>query len=159
MKGKVQKKSVFQGSKMPVFQLQKIVIVTNLILMAGILTTTLDVKFPNFVFANQENIQTENGLVTYSADKISDKKTNILFFNASWCPHCKATVKNIKENKADLDKDLNILSVDPDDAKNANLISKYRVNALPTFVKIDKDGNQIEKWSGQTTVSQLNNKK
>ena len=155
-------KSVAKNEKNSlVLRLQKAILIVNLLLLSLVISIATDFKLPSFALAKDTPavVANESGLVLYSPNKLSDKKTNILFFNASWCPHCKATIQNLKLERANLDPDLNILSIDPDAQENANLMAKYQVTGFPTFVKVDKDGNQIEKWSGETTVAALNSKK
>lgn len=147
------------GSK-KVSKLQKTIIVVNLLLLGLLFGALNNFKMPNLAMAQEQKVAlSETGFTNYAAEKLSDKKTNILFFNAAWCPHCKATVENIRSEKDSLDKNLNILSIDPDAKENADLMAKYQVTGFPTFVKVDKNGNEVEKWSGETTVSELNSKK
>jgi thiol-disulfide isomerase/thioredoxin len=79
----------------------------------------------------------------------------ILFFNASWCPACQSTVKDINANISNIDSKLHLLSVDYD--TNQDLRTKYGVTMQHTFVEVDMNGNLIKKTTGLGTLSQINN--
>ncbi len=77
----------------------------------------------------------------------------VLFFKASWCPSCKAVDADITKNLKNIPAGISILKVDYD--KSSEMKKKYGVSYQHTFVQIDKDGNQITKWSGGSTLSEL----
>jgi thiol-disulfide isomerase/thioredoxin len=93
---------------------------------------------------------------SYTKDDAESKKNQnrILFFNASWCPTCKATVKDIEANKSSIGEGIALISVDYD--SNNDLKKQYGVTSQHTFVKIDADGNVIKKASGLDTVEKIN---
>ena len=91
---------------------------------------------------------------TYSSDLVANATGNtVLFFNATWCPTCQATVKNINASLDKIPSNVNILSTDYD--TNADLKTKYGVTMQHTFVKVDKAGNLIKKVSGLSTVEEI----
>jgi thioredoxin 1 len=77
----------------------------------------------------------------------------VLFFNASWCPDCRATVNDINANLGDIPSDLTILSVDYD--TYTDLRKQYGVTYQHTFVQVDENGNQLKKWSGSFTLDDI----
>ncbi len=77
----------------------------------------------------------------------------VLFFRASWCPTCRAVDADIKTNLSKIPSSLAILDVNYDNS--SALKQKYGVTYQHTFVQVDKDGNQIKKWSGSPTLSAL----
>jgi thiol-disulfide isomerase/thioredoxin len=93
----------------------------------------------------------------FSNDLVSsasgDKKV-VLFFNASWCPTCQSTVKDINANLSKLDPNLILLSADYD--KEISLRQKYGVTYQHTFVQVNSNGDLIKKKNGLDTVSQIN---
>lgn len=90
----------------------------------------------------------------YTADKTSfDKGDVVLFFNALWCPTCKALTKDITANVSSIPSGTTIVSVDYD--TSSELKKKYGITYQHTFVKIDPSGNQLKKWSGSPTLSSL----
>ena len=93
----------------------------------------------------------------YEASKLSNAEhgTVILFFNASWCPTCKAAEKNFKATTPP--DGLTLLKVDYDNS--TDLKRKYGVTYQHTFVQVDKNGNLIKKWSGSNTYDELTSNK
>ena len=91
----------------------------------------------------------------YSSDLLKNAETGnvVLFFNASWCPTCQSTVKDINENISKIPSNLTILSTDYD--KETSLRQKYGVTTQHTFVKVDKDGNLIKKASSLNTLEAI----
>ena len=68
----------------------------------------------------------------------------VLFFNASWCPTCKATVESLDADG--VPAGLTVVSVDYDAA--TDLRKQYGVTVQHTFVQVDEQGNQLAKFSG-----------
>ena len=68
----------------------------------------------------------------------------VLFFNASWCPTCKATVESLDADG--VPAGLTVVSVDYDAA--TDLKKQYGVTVQHTFVQVDEQGNQLAKFSG-----------
>lgn len=92
----------------------------------------------------------------YSPEKIAEKsKTSrvVLFFNAVWCPTCRALDNSIKVSTKQIPGDVTILSVDYD--TYTELKKKYGVTYQHTLVQVDAEGNMIKKWSGSSTLSAL----
>jgi thioredoxin 1 len=103
--------------------------------------------------ANSETTPVEavGTYTTYSADMLSKASTGnvVLFFKASWCPTCVATEKDINSNLGKIPSNLTILAVDYD--KETELKKKYGITTQHSFVKVDKDGNELKKSPyGQT---------
>jgi thioredoxin-related protein len=82
----------------------------------------------------------------------------VLMFSASWCPQCKhfeTEVLSRQEVKDALNLfDFRIINSDSD--KEA--VKKYKVTALPTFVKVD-GGKHVGYMQPSEFVSWLNSKK
>lgn len=91
----------------------------------------------------------------YSAEKISKATTGdvVLFFRASWCPTCRVADADIKANLKYIPSGLTILDVDYD--TSSALKQKYGVTYQHTFVQVDREGNQIKKWSGSSTLAAI----
>lgn len=93
---------------------------------------------------------------SYDSSKLSDSKSNILFFAASWCPSCVSADKNFSSEE--IPQNLNILKVDYDNS--SDLKKKYWVTMQHTFVLVDKDLEMIKKWSwsneSKDILSQIN---
>ncbi len=106
-----------------------------------------DTKSPTSTELNSEQpsstVITTNQYIEYSADIIaSTPGTKILFFHAPWCPQCRDLEKSIKAGS--IPKGTTIIKVDYD--TNQALRQKYGVTLQTTLVKIDDNGNLIEKY-------------
>ena len=84
----------------------------------------------------------------------------VLFFYANWCPTCRPTDANLKENAGKIPQDLTVIRVnynDPDtDQEEKDLAKKYAVTYQHTFVQIDSQGKEIVKWNGGQINELLN---
>lgn len=74
--------------------------------------------------------------------------TKILFFSAHWCSSC----NNLKQNL--LPEDLeNVEFVDADNQPNE--VIKYNIRSIPTLIKLDEEGDEIDRKLGTMTRSQF----
>ncbi len=90
----------------------------------------------------------------YSADPAAYVDTDVvLFFNATWCPPCKATVDNLQSDPGSIPAGLTIVAVDYDDSMA--LRQRYGVTIQHTFVHIDGEGNELKKWAGSMTAAEI----
>ena len=81
----------------------------------------------------------------------AEKGKVVLFFSANWCPTCQEANKNFNASAPPVG--LTLLKVDYDNSND--LKKKYGVTYQHTYVQVDKNGNQIKKWSGSTSYDQL----
>ena len=75
----------------------------------------------------------------------------VLFFNASWCPTCQATVKSLDADGAPAG--LTVVSVDYDNS--AELRKRYGVTVQHTFVQVDGAGNELVKFTGSASGAEI----
>ena len=66
----------------------------------------------------------------------------LLFFHAPWCPQCRMIEDDIESQG--VPNGVTVLKVDYD--SNQELRAKYGVTLQTTFVEIDADGEEIEKY-------------
>jgi thiol-disulfide isomerase/thioredoxin len=86
------------------------------------------------------NFETEAQVNTLAAEG----KT-VVFFFASWCPNCRATVTELNARWADVNPDLTLVIADYD--KESALKGKYGVTYQDTFVLLDAAGEPIKSWN------------
>lgn len=93
--------------------------------------------------------------VAYDTSKLAFAKEGkvVLFFRASWCPSCRALDADIKKNASQIPQNILILDVDYD--KYADLKKQYGITSQHTLVQVDAMGNMITKWSGSEGLSDL----
>ena len=85
----------------------------------------------------------------YEADPATFHESGdvVLFFNASWCPTCQATVKSLDADG--VPAGLTVVSVDYDNAND--LRQQYGVTVQHTFVQVDATGNELAKFTGSAS--------
>jgi len=91
----------------------------------------------------------------YDSSKLAYAKDGdvVLFFNASWCPTCRALDKDIKQNISSIPSGVTILNVNYDNS--TDLKKKYGVTYQHTLVQVDANGNMITKWTGSRDLDAL----
>lgn len=101
----------------------------------------------------QEDTMMKNettGYVEYDEILLGSNDTVVLFFNAAWCPSCRAADASLSSSTID-----NILVLDTDYDDNTDLRQKYGVTTQHTFVQVDVDGELIKKWSGSNSIEDI----
>lgn len=88
------------------------------------------------------------------AMKTAGDKPTVLFFHASWCPTCKAAMKDLEMNLSMLEG-VQIYIVDYDTTKDLQM--KYGVTYQHTFVQIDTMGEALATWNGGASEEILDN--
>jgi len=73
------------------------------------------------------------------------KGKTVVFFFASWCPNCRATVAELNSRWAEVNPDLTLVIADYD--KESALKGKFGVTYQDTFVLLDAAGNGVKVWN------------
>ncbi len=91
----------------------------------------------------------------YSADAVAASAAEhiVLVFSASWCPTCRALDKDIVANEEAIPAGVELYTVDFDTA--TELRRTYGVTVQHTLVEIDNTGDEIQKWTGGTTLTSV----
>lgn len=76
----------------------------------------------------------------------------VLFFHAAWCPTCKVAHADFVDAQSRIPEDVVVFKTDYD--TEDELKKKYGVTYQHTFVEVDAQGKQLQKWNGGG-VSQL----
>lgn len=76
---------------------------------------------------------------------LAAKGRTVVFFFASWCPNCRATVTELNARWADVNPDLTLVIADYD--KETALKSRYGVTYQDTFVLLDAKGEGVKSWN------------
>ena len=74
----------------------------------------------------------------------------LLCFTAHWCSPCKEMQPILDQ----LDQS-RLIRYDVDKAVDERV--KYKISAIPTFILIDEQGNELERIRGYTSIESLQN--
>lgn len=87
----------------------------------------------------------ENPLMHIVSKSINNSKTPVLYFYADWCRPCLSFRKSLSDDLlTDAFKNPTLIKINTDIDINTNKITnKYNVRSIPTFIKINKDGEVI----------------
>ena len=78
-----------------------------------------------------------------SKDTYADSKV-VLFFNATWCPDCRAINEALTSDPGKIPAKTTVVSVDYD--QHTDLRQRYGVTTQHTFVQIDTNGEKTRQW-------------
>jgi len=98
-----------------------------------------------------EKVELSGVYADYDTSLVGNTENTVVFFHAAWCPSCRAADDAISAES--VTDGLTILKADFD--SSTDLRKKYDVVAQHTFVQIDADGNEIKKWLGGNSVSDI----
>ncbi len=138
--------------------------------------TTIGTRIRNFLItlvafalgvALYLGLQTENiatALDTQAAEStplevaLSNGKPTFMEFYANWCTSCQAMAKDLGELKQQYADSVNFVMLNVDNSKWLPEILNYRVDGIPHFVYLGKDGKAIAQAIGEQprTVMQAN---
>lgn len=79
-------------------------------------------------------------------DALAARGHTVVFFFASWCPNCRATVAELNTRWADVQPEITLVVADYD--KERALKARYGVTYQDTFVLLDQRGAAIKSWNG-----------
>jgi thiol-disulfide isomerase/thioredoxin len=77
---------------------------------------------------------------------LAEKGTTVVFFYASWCPDCRATVTELNERWNDVRSGITLVIADYD--REQALKQKFGITYQDTFVLLDRDGKAADIWNG-----------
>lgn len=114
----------------------------------------MEKKDDSMMMEKEAMVEKPGSFVKYEDVNIASLNGDIVLdFSATWCPSCRSFKKDVEASLSDIPSNLTIVLVDYD--SNKDLRKKYGVTRQHTFVQIDKQGNQINKWSGGSTLESL----
>lgn len=103
-------------------------------------------------------LQTETGATSLDAQAeqstplevaLSNGKPTLMEFYANWCTSCQAMAKDLDELKQQFSDSVNFVMLNVDNSKWLPEILNYRVDGIPHFVFLSKDGNAIAQAIGE----------
>ena len=104
-----------------------------------------DTGAENAAVSNQESVVLHQ--------MVSNGKPSIVDFTASWCGPCQRMKPIFYSLEDDFKDEYNFISIDIDE--NPELANKYQVQAVPTFVFLDADGNEGNRITGMISKEEF----
>ena len=86
---------------------------------------------------------------------LSNGKPTLMEFYANWCTSCQAMANDLGELKEKYADSVNFVMLNVDNSKWLPELDKYRVDGIPHFVFMDKDGSAIAQAIGEQPRSIL----
>lgn len=83
---------------------------------------------------------------THSAEQNIEGLPTVIDFYATWCGPCRQIAPLFETLKEEYAGKINFVSVDVDADKDVAL--KYNIEAMPTFVFLDSEGNEVNRIVG-----------
>ncbi len=80
---------------------------------------------------------------------IANHKPTLIEFYANWCGTCQAMAKDLSQIKPQYDQQVNFVMLNVDNSKWLPEMTKYRVDGIPHFVFLDKQGQEIAQTIGE----------
>ncbi len=80
---------------------------------------------------------------------LGNGKPTLMEFYANWCTSCQAMAPNIAQLKQQYPESVNFVMLNVDNTKWLPEILKYRVDGIPLFVFLNKDGVAIAQTIGE----------
>jgi thiol:disulfide interchange protein len=71
----------------------------------------------------------------------------VYVFSANWCPTCVAADTALLEHPDTIPEDVVLFKVDFDTAHE--LKQRHNVTSQHTYVQVDRQGNELHRWSGE----------
>ncbi|MGD2180045.1 thioredoxin family protein [Lusitaniella coriacea] len=86
---------------------------------------------------------------------LNNGKPTLMEFYANWCTSCQAMAKDLQELKQDYGSDVNFVMLNVDNSKWLPEILRYRVDGIPHFVYLNRQGDAIAQTLGEQPHSIL----
>lgn len=107
--------------------------------LAFLLATHAQAASPNAT-ATVANFESQAQL-----DALVAKGKTVVFFFASWCPNCRATIAQLNARWTEVNPDLTVIIANYD--KEVALKARYGVTYQDTFVLLDTRGEAVRSWN------------
>ena len=101
-------------------------------------------------------VQTDTATLTSLAENstplevaLGNGKPTLMEFYANWCTSCQVMAKDMGELKQQYADKINFVMLNVDNSKWLPEIERYRVDGIPHFVFLNRDGNPIAQSLGE----------
>ena len=84
---------------------------------------------------------------------LSNSKPTLVEFYANWCTSCQAMAPELEEIKQQYAENANFVMLNVDNSKWLPELAKYRVDGIPHFVFLDREGSEVGHTIGEIPKS------
>ncbi|MDJ0556462.1 MAG: thioredoxin family protein [Microcoleaceae cyanobacterium MO_207.B10] len=84
---------------------------------------------------------------------LSNGKPTLVEFYANWCTSCQTMAPELKEIKEEYRDNANFVMLNVDNSKWLPELTKYRVDGIPHFVFLDREGAEVGQSIGEMPKS------
>ncbi len=84
---------------------------------------------------------------------LSNNKPSLVEFYANWCTTCQAMAPELEEIRQQYAKNANFVMLNVDNSKWLPELAKYRVDGIPHFVFLDREGSEVGQTIGEVPKS------
>ncbi|MDY7005525.1 MAG: thioredoxin family protein [Cyanobacteriota bacterium] len=84
---------------------------------------------------------------------LSNGKPSLVEFYANWCTTCQAMAPELEEVKQQYAENANFVMLNVDNSKWLPELVKYRVDGIPHFVYLDREGSEVGQTIGEIPKS------
>jgi thiol-disulfide isomerase/thioredoxin len=78
----------------------------------------------------------------------------LIKIGAEWCGPCKTLNKRLENFTA---CDVVYYDVDNEDEETLNIVDKYKVRNIPVLVLVDDNDNELKRWNGLVSLTDIEN--
>jgi thioredoxin-like negative regulator of GroEL len=139
-----QKPEVTSGTRIRNFLIALVAVALGVLLFLGLQTETDTASL---------DAQAEESIALEVA--LSNGKPTLMEFYANWCTSCQAMAKDLGELKQQYADSVNFVMLNVDNSKWLPEILNYRVDGIPHFVYLGKEGKAIAQAIGEQPRSIL----
>lgn len=133
-----QKPEITNGTRLRNFLIALVAIALAVALFLGLQTKT-----------DLASLDTQAAESTPLEVALSNGKPTLMEFYANWCTSCQAMAKDLDELKQQYADSVNFVMLNVDNSKWLPEILNYRVDGIPHFVYLGKDGKAITQTIGE----------
>lgn len=84
---------------------------------------------------------------------LTNGKPSLVEFYANWCTTCQAMAPELEEIKQKYTENANFVMLNVDNSKWLPELAKYRVDGIPHFVFLDREGSEVGQTIGEMPKS------
>ena len=123
--------------------------IPNLLIALAAITLSVALFFAFQTKASSVSLEAQAEQSTPLAVALTNGKPTLTEFYANWCTSCQGMSKELAELKRNYGKSVNFAMLNVDNSKWLPEILRYRVDGIPHFVYLNRNGEEIAQTIGE----------